>query len=180
MTRGSCTVAMNPGCAWVAPGTTFCRDVQVRARKGREYRGSCATHNQKVADSNPAPAITETASWSPFLDAQTLTPTPILRGRYAVELYRPPRKVPEHPTCTPRNAAEVPPNSRRIPLPPANLQSLSRRPRVGWRQGPGVKVAFDSPSGQVSIEIRTEARLSIHRSVARAVRHAGRSRPRVG
>ena len=56
MTRGSCTVAMNPGCAWVAPGTTFCRDVQVRARKGQEYRGSCATHNQKVADSNPAPA----------------------------------------------------------------------------------------------------------------------------
>src|SRR5215467_15949958 len=56
MTRGSCTVAMNPGCAWVAPGTTFRRDVQVRARKGREYRGSCATHNQKVADSNPAPA----------------------------------------------------------------------------------------------------------------------------
>src|SRR5215472_11345314 len=54
MPRGSCTVAMNPGCAWVAPGTTFCRDVQVRARKGREYRGSCANHNQKVADSNPA------------------------------------------------------------------------------------------------------------------------------
>jgi hypothetical protein len=52
MTRGSCTVAMrrrragvataamNPGSAWVAPGATFCRDVHVRARKGREYRGS--------------------------------------------------------------------------------------------------------------------------------------------
>ena len=49
-----------------------------------------------------------------MLRARTSTPTPSLRGRCAVELYRPPRKVPEHPTTTPpgpRNAAEVPPNS---------------------------------------------------------------------
>src|SRR5215813_6535195 len=118
MTRGSCTVAMNPGCAWVAPGTTFCRDVQVRARKGREYRGSCATHNQRVADSNPAPAITETASWSPFLDAQTSPPTPSLRGRCAVELYRPPRKVPEHP---------YPPKCRRSPAEFPCLRLISSR-----------------------------------------------------
>src|SRR5215470_10382848 len=177
MTRGSCTVAMNPGCAWVAPGTTFCRDVQVRARKGREYRGSCATHNQKVADSNPAPAITETASWSPFWDAQTSTPTPSLRGRCAVELYRPPRKVPEHPTCTP-------PKCRRSPAEFPCLRLISSRCLVA----PGLvgarvlesKSRLIPLSGQVSIEIRTEARLSIHRSVARAVRHAGRSRPRVG
>ena len=66
MTRGSCTVAMrrrragvataamNPGCAWVAPDATSCRDVHVGARKGREYRGSCGTHNPDVAGSNLA------------------------------------------------------------------------------------------------------------------------------